>query len=80
MINGRMEDGFTIDDFKTVIDKKCAEWLGDKEMDQYLRPETLFAAKHFESYLNQKTPTKNETIDIDSMAAEMEAKYGRKDS
>ena len=82
MINGRIEDGFSIDDFKTVIDKKCAEWLGDKEMDQYLRPETLFAAKHFESYLNQKMPGQKQ--DVMAMAAglekEMEAKYGRKDT
>ena len=39
-------------DFKTVIDKKCAEWLQDGNMVQYLRPETLFGTK-FETYLNQ---------------------------
>ena len=38
-------------DFKTVIDKKCAEWLQDGTMVQYLRPETLFGTK-FEAYLN----------------------------
>ena len=49
-IHARLEEGFTQDDFCTVIDKKCAEWLGT-EFEQYLRPETLFGTK-FESYLN----------------------------
>ena len=52
LIHARTEEGFTIEDFKTVIDKKAAEWLGT-DMAQYLRPETLFGTK-FESYLNQK--------------------------
>ena len=49
-IHARLEEGFTQDDFKTVIDKKAEEWLGT-EYEQYLRPETLFGTK-FESYLN----------------------------
>ena len=51
LINARMNEGFTVDDFKKVIDNKTAEWLNTK-MEQYLRPETLFGTK-FESYLNQ---------------------------
>lgn len=50
LIHARLSEGFTIDDFKTVIDKKCAEWIGT-EFAQYLRPATLFGTK-FESYLN----------------------------
>jgi hypothetical protein len=46
-----MNEGFTVGDFKKVIDNKTAEWL-DTKMEQYLRPETLFGTK-FESYLNQ---------------------------
>lgn len=53
LIHARIKEGFTLDDFKTVIDKKCAEWLGS-DMAQYLRPETLFGTK-FEGYLNAKT-------------------------
>lgn len=49
-INARIAEGFSIDDFKIVIDKKCSEWLGT-EFEQYLRPQTLFGTK-FESYLN----------------------------
>ena len=50
-INARLEEGYSLENFKTVIDKKTKEWLGT-EMDQYLRPETLFGTK-FEGYLNQ---------------------------
>lgn len=53
VIRARLAEGFTLDDFKTVIDKKCAEWIGNERMEKYLRPETLFGTK-FESYLNQK--------------------------
>jgi uncharacterized phage protein (TIGR02220 family)/predicted phage replisome organizer len=56
-IHARLAEGFTIDDFKTVIDKKCADWLTDPKMEQYLRPETLFGTK-FESYLNAKVTNK----------------------
>ena len=55
LIDARLNDGFTEDDFKVVIDKKYDEWR-DNEMSQYLRPETLFSNK-FESYLNQKLNT-----------------------
>jgi uncharacterized phage protein (TIGR02220 family)/predicted phage replisome organizer len=51
-IHARLADGFTLDDFKTVIDKKCAEWLGT-EFEKFLRPETLFGTK-FEGYLNAR--------------------------
>lgn len=52
LIKARYNEGFTDIDFKTAIDKKCAEWLQDSNMVQYLRPETLFGTK-FEAYLNQ---------------------------
>ena len=52
LIKARWNEGFRLEDFKTVIDKKSAEWLDDKKMEVYLRPPTLFGPK-FESYLNQ---------------------------
>lgn len=61
LIKARWEEGFTLEEFKAVINKKCIEWLNDKEMCKYLRPETLFGTK-FESYLNQKEVRQNETI------------------
>lgn len=53
VIKARLAEGFKLEDFRTVIDKKCAEWLGDPKMSQYLRPETLFGPK-FEGYLNAR--------------------------
>lgn len=52
LIKARMNEGFTVDDFKTVIDKKVLLWGKDINMQQYLRPITLFGTK-FESYLNE---------------------------
>ena len=59
-IKARFTDGFVLDDFKQVIDKKCSDWLRDQKMKEYLRPETLFGTK-FESYLNSKTTTTKQT-------------------
>ena len=65
VINARLNEGFTLDDFKKVIDIKSNQWLGDSKMEQYLRPETLFGTK-FESYLNIKLSNKKETSnDVD---------------
>ena len=51
-IKARFNDGFSLEDFKTVIDKKVKEWKGT-DMEKFLRPATLFGTK-FEGYLNQK--------------------------
>lgn len=53
LINARLNEGFTYEDFVTVIDKKSNQWIGDEKMSKFLRPETLFSNK-FESYLNEK--------------------------
>lgn len=50
LIKARWNDGFRVEDFKTVIDKKTAEWKDDEKFSTYLRPLTLFGQK-FESYL-----------------------------
>jgi len=54
-IGARWKEGYKLEDFKTVIDKKVAEWKGT-DMEQYLRPDTLFRPGKFESYLNQPWP------------------------
>ena len=54
LINARLNEGFTLDDFKRVILNMCAEWKTDAKMQNYLRPETLFGTK-FEGYLNAKS-------------------------
>lgn len=61
LIKVRANEGYVVDDFKQVIDKKAAEWLGT-ELEKYLRPETLFGNK-FDRYLQQDevfVPTKTE--------------------
>lgn len=57
LINARMAEGFTVDDFVRVIDNKVDEWARDPKMAAYLRPETLFGSK-FEGYLNQRAASK----------------------
>ena len=62
LVQARLKEGFSVDDFKTVIDKKTATWLKDSKMNKYLRPLTLFGTK-FEDYLNEKVkgqPDKND--------------------
>ena len=57
LIRARMNEGFTLEDFKQVISNKCNDWKGT-DFEKYLRPETLFGTK-FESYLNSKTKKNN---------------------
>ena len=57
LIKARMNEGFTEEDFKKVIDIKVKEWI-NTDMVKYLRPETLFGTK-FEGYLNQKESVVN---------------------
>ena len=55
-IHARLAEGYSVDDFKTVIEKKCADWIGT-DYEKFLRPETVFGTK-FESYLNAKVTKK----------------------
>lgn len=57
LVNARIKEGYTLDDFKKVIDIKSAKWL-NTEMEDYLRPQTLFSQK-MEGYLNEKIQSKN---------------------
>jgi predicted phage replisome organizer/uncharacterized phage protein (TIGR02220 family) len=57
VIAGRLKEGFTLGDFKKVIDIKVNSWSMDPKMSTYLRPETLFGNK-FEGYLNEKLDEK----------------------
>ena len=59
MINARLIEGFTLDDFKDVIYSKYEEWyVKDKiwnngqHSKDYYRPNTLFST-NFESYLEK---------------------------
>jgi uncharacterized phage protein (TIGR02220 family) len=80
-INARLAENRTVEDFYTVIDKKCAEWIGT-DMEKYLRPETLFGNK-FENYLNAPVsqPTQNRQAqqpkqnETDEFMAKLKAMY-----
>ena len=52
LIRARMNEGYMVEDFKTVIDKKFKSWGNDPKMSLYLRPSTLFSTR-FAEYLNE---------------------------
>jgi len=54
-IRGRLREGYSVDDLKLVIDLKHEHWNGNDDQYQYMRPETLFGPKKFESYLQSAT-------------------------
>jgi uncharacterized phage protein (TIGR02220 family) len=60
LINKRVKEGYTLDNFKYVIDVKVGKWINTEQAD-YLRPNTLFGNK-MEGYLNEKI-IKNERND-----------------
>lgn len=75
-INGRLSEGFTKEDFFLVHDIKIAEWQKDEKFSKYLRPSTLYAPSHFESYLNQRPKRKTKTIlNMDGVHVEVPDDY-----
>ena len=50
-IDSLLGSGYNADQIRTVIDRKCDEWLNDEKMRTYLRPSTLFGDK-FGEYLS----------------------------
>lgn len=66
-IKARWSEGFRLEDFITVIDKKTEDWKSDPKMSEFLRPKTLFGTK-FEDYLNAaKRAPSNEPITMGMM-------------
>jgi uncharacterized phage protein (TIGR02220 family) len=58
-VNGRIGEGYSVDDIFLVIEYKTAEWLKDPEMTVYLRPSTLFRPSNFENYFQAATKWAN---------------------
>ena len=50
LIKLRLSEGYTEEDFYTVIDKMTECWLSNGKLEMYLRPSTLFSS-NFEGYL-----------------------------
>ena len=73
LIVDRLEENYTIDDFKSVIDHKTKEWLNNKEFNKNLRPGTLFSKNNFERYLNESVGIVGTTSSLlNSVLSEME--------
>lgn len=64
-IRARLKAGATVDDFHKVIDHKVEKWGNDERMREYLRPQTLFAPSHFESYLNEANRPRPSNVQSD---------------
>ncbi|EFK3610988.1 TPA: conserved phage C-terminal domain-containing protein [Escherichia coli] len=54
-IRARLRDGYSVADLQLVIDLKHEHWHENDEQYQYMRPETLFGPRKFESYLQSAT-------------------------
>lgn len=61
VIKARWNEGYTLGQFKQVIDNKSQDWMHDVKMNQYLQPSTLFGQK-FDQYLNQISKQKKESV------------------
>lgn len=78
-IRARLREGFTLDDFKAVIDGRVKAWANNPKMSEYLRPQTLFGTK-FESYLNaSKAKPKTDEEEWDELFEEY-ARYERENT
>lgn len=65
-INGRLEEGYDIQDFQKVHQVKITEWW-NTEMEKHLNPTTLYRPANFEKYLNQdevRDEEKPKTIEV----------------
>lgn len=54
IIEARIKEGYSIDDFYDVINDRVGEWICNKDMKKYIRPSTLFNASKFDGYLNNR--------------------------
>ena len=62
LISTLLKQGYTVENFKKVIDTMYSKWNSDDKMRPFLRPLTLFNATKFEGYLNSYSikPQKSE--------------------
>lgn len=56
-IKARLKEGYTLEDFKKVVDIMVVKWKGT-DYEQYLQPQTLFGNK-MDNYLNQPMPKRS---------------------
>lgn len=80
-LSARLDEGYTPEQIKAVIDDRVQRWANDPHMAEYLRPNTLFAGK-FESYLQaaQSAPqhaNTDEALNDCTLSEEEEQAYQR---
>lgn len=73
-INARVSEGYTLDDFKKVIDCKVADWKANSKMSKYLAPDTLFGTK-FEKYLNQDMSNQYSQCFMEGFSPDIDPKW-----
>lgn len=64
-INARLSEGYTVDDFKLVIENQTRKWRGT-DQEQYLTPSTLFRPANFEKYLNNARREQQQQVNTDA--------------
>ena len=62
-IIARLNEGFSPEDLKTVIDRACSHWKGKSEYEQFLRPETIFNGR-FDERLNNTIKWEYKQADV----------------
>ena len=62
LITARIDEGFKEADFLKAIDNQVAAWSGDKKMETFLRPATLFQKSKFDGYVNNGSAKGSEWI------------------
>ncbi|MFT8703037.1 MAG: phage replisome organizer N-terminal domain-containing protein [Oenococcus oeni] len=62
-IIARLNEGFSPEDLKTVIDRACLHWKGKAEYEQFLRPETIFNGR-FDERLNNTIKWEYKQVDV----------------
>ena len=77
VVDARVNEGATLEDFKKCIDNKVSSWRGG-DMEQYLRPETLFGTK-FWGYTNEQKTNMLEVGNRDDLIKAVLRASGMKD-
>lgn len=58
LIKARLAEGYTVEDFKTVINNQAFSWQNTPAW-KYMRPSTLFKGKYFDEYLHANDLSKH---------------------
>ena len=82
LIRARINEGYTVEDFKKVIDNKVNDWFGKgikfsngKPAENYLHPSTLFIPKNFDKYLNEALAKQPNVSNVKPNTDWKEARY-----